>query len=139
MGMDWKRFQRPPITEWAGRDIFIGIALGGITVMVIALGGVYLDGFRARLGGFLAGAGLTLGAASTLALAYGDWPEEDCFALKIAARAGFLPIAPCAVLAELPYLLEELGPWGCAGLSAITVVPFGLSLTRLIWKKRNLD
>ena len=105
--------------------------------MVFALSGVYLEGLRPRLAGFFAGASLTAGSAGTLALAYGQWSEETCFAWKASARVGFLLLAPCLVLMELPPLLECVGSWGCVGLSAITVIPFGLSLIRLIWKKRN--
>lgn len=137
MGMDWKRYWCPPWGERHGNKIFTALVLGGIALMVFGMSGVYLEGFRARLAGFFAGAGMAAGGAGTLALAYGDWPEETRFAWKAAARAGFLPLAPCLVLMELPSLLEWVGPWGCAGLSAITVIPFGLSLIRLIWKKRN--
>ena len=105
--------------------------------MVMAMGGVYFEGLPARLGGFFAGAGMAAGAAAALALAYGEWPEEDCFALKLAARIGFLPLAPCLVLIELPSLLESVGAWGCVALSALTVAPFGLSLMLLILKRRN--
>lgn len=134
--MDWDKFLHPLIGERRGRDFFVGAVLCGFVLMVMALGDVYLDGLG-RLAGFFAGAGLMAGAACTLALAYGEWPEEIRFALKVAARVGFLPLAPCFVLIELPYLLEEVGAWVCVALSCLTIVPFGLSLIRLIWKKRT--
>ena len=112
MGMDWKKFQWPPIAERKGARIFKAFTIGGIVFMILALGGVYLDGLRERLCGFLAGACLTAGAGGTLALTYGDWSEEGRFALRIAVRLGFLPIAPFAVLIELPYFLEDVGIWG---------------------------
>ena len=137
MGMDWKRLLCPPWREREGNKFFICLVPVGVGFMVMAMGGVYFEGFPARLGGFLAGAGMAAGAAATLALAYGEWPEENCFALKLAARIGFLPLAPCFVFMELPFLLECVGGWGCAALSTLTVITFGLSLIRLIWKKRN--
>lgn len=106
--------------------------------MVFALSGVYLEGIRARLSGFVAGACLTAGAAGTLALAYGEWTVETCFAWKVTVRVGFLLLAPCLVLMELTNLLASVGVWGCMGFSAVTVIPFGLSLVQLIWKKRNI-
>lgn len=137
MGMDWKRYLSPPWRERAGNRLFTGLVLSGAVLMVLALGGVYFEGLRERLGGFFTGAGMAAGGAGTLALAYGQWPEDARFAWKVTARVGFLPLAPCFVLMELPSLLESVGGWGCAGLCAITVIPFGLSLIRLIWKKRN--
>ncbi len=137
MGMDWKRYLSPPWREREGNKFFICLVPVGIGCMVMAMGGVYFEGLRERLGGFFAGAGMAAGGAGTLALAYGQWPEETRFAWKVTARVGFLPLAPCFVLMELPSLLESVGGWGCAGLCAITVIPFGLSLIRLIWKKRN--
>lgn len=134
---DWHRFWIPPVRERAGNRFFTSLVLCGAAFIVMSLGGIYFDGFRARLCGFLAGAGLAAGAGSTLALAYGEWGDETRFALKIAARSGFLPLAPCAVLIELPYFLEGLGVWGCVGLSALTVIPFGLSLILLIVKRRK--
>ncbi len=137
MGMDWKRLLCPPWREREGNKFFICLVPVGIGCMVMAMGGVYFEGLPARLGGFFAGAGMAAGAAAALALAYGEWPEEDCFALKLAARIGFLPLAPCLVLIELPSLLESVGAWGCVALSALTVAPFGLSLMLLILKRRN--
>lgn len=137
MGMDWKRLLCPPWREREGNKFFICLVPVGIGCMVMAMGGVYFEGLPARLGGFFAGAGMAAGAAAALALAYGVWPEEDCFALKLAARIGFLPLAPCLVLIELPSLLESVGAWGCVALSALTVAPFGLSLMLLILKRRN--
>ena len=137
MGMDWKRLLCPPWREREGNKFFICLVPVGIGCMVMAMGGVYFEGLPARLGGFFAGAGMAAGAAAALALAYVVWPEEDCFALKLAARIGFLPLAPCLVLIELPSLLESVGAWGCVALSALTVAPFGLSLMLLILKRRN--
>lgn len=137
MGMDWKRYLSPPWRERDGNKVFTALVLGGVVLMVFAMSGVCLESFRARLSGFFAGAGMAVGGAGTLALAYGEWPEETRFAWKAAVRSGFLPLAPCLVLMELPELLECVGGWGCIALCAVTVIPFGLSLIRLIWKKRN--
>lgn len=137
MGMDWKRFLSPPWMERDGNKLFTALVLVGAALMIFAMSGVYLEGFRARLAGFFAGAGITAGGTGTLMLAYGQWPEETRFALKVTARVGFLPLAPCLVLMELSFLLEHVSIWCCIGLCAITVIPFGLSLIRLIWKKRN--
>lgn len=133
---DWERFFLPPLTERQGTKVFKGMAGAGIVVMVMALGGLGLGGFRARLCGFLAGAALAAGSWGTLALAYREWPEEDRFALKIAVRAAFALTAPLFVLIELPFLLESVGVWGCVALSALTAVPFTLSLIYTAIKKK---
>ena len=71
MGMDWKRYLSPPWRERAGNRLFTGLVLSGAVLMVLALGGVYFEGLRERLGGFFTGAGMAAGGAGTLATASG--------------------------------------------------------------------
>ena len=56
MGMDWKRLLCPPWREREGNKFFICLVPVGIGCMVMAMGGVYFEGLRERLGGFFTGA-----------------------------------------------------------------------------------
>lgn len=88
------------------------------------------------------GAALTAGAGGTLALSYEKVPKGNVFLVKILCRVGFMAVAPAlllAVLAGEPMPWEEirrLSPWWAA-LCGVTVLPFGLSLLKLILKHRR--
>ena len=135
--MGLKKFLRPPIPERSGRDLFVTGVLGGLTVMVMALGGISMDGLLERVCGFFFGVALSVGSGGTLALAYADLAEDSRFAWKIAVRIAFLPLGPLVMAMNFSFFLNE-GVWACLALSCCsTIVPFGLSLIWLILKKRN--
>ena len=131
----WKDLWTPtPYALRNGRRLFWSLLAAGLAMAVWALadfGGDLEALERAGLG--LAGLGLLAGAGSTLALSYGP-AEDDVYPFRVLSRVGFLLVGPGMVLSELPGLLRDFDWWvsllGCAA----TVVPFGLSLGKLIWK-----
>ena len=135
MRMSWDRFLHPLIGERRGRDFFVGAMLGGFVLMVMALGDVYLDGPGRLFGGFF-GAAMALGSGGTLLLAYADLTEDSRFVWKVIVRIAFLLLGPFAMAMDFSFFLNA-GVWCCAALCCLTIIPFGLSLIWLIWKKRK--
>lgn len=124
------------------RKPFWGMAAGGVFALFFGLTGLYCVGIPDRITFLLVGLCFIAGGGGTLALSYDKVSEDERFAVRVIVRVGFMCIAPVAGLynlmsnpPDLKEFLENIQIY--AAVCAITVVPFGFSLLRLIWKEHK--
>lgn len=128
-----------PPALWQGRRLFWLVAASGLCILAYGLNSFSSGAWREGLGMLLVGAGMLTGSGGTLLLSYGKVEGDDVFPLQIAIRIGFMLIGPGVVLTELPYLLRDVG-WGtCLAGCAATVVPFGIAILVLLYRKKQKD
>lgn len=138
-------------TEWAQEPYYVHrgrqILWGAVTVGIIFLGAaIFFDeSLLERLGIALLGLGLLLWAGNWLVLSYGKIENEgDQFLMKCLVRIGGMLFGPAlaVIFFGMDVGAAEIRTWEeiCLGvviISALTVLPFGLSLLKLILLRRK--
>lgn len=138
---DWTPKPVEPRWVWRGRQFFITVGMMGIIFFFgsfLGLAKNVWDGIAMAV----LGAGLLAGAGGTLALSFGKVVPADEFWVKALLRVGFMVTAPamlCVFAPENPTEVRDVGEFvfRCAVFGSFTVVPFGLSLIKLVIQHRK--
>lgn len=126
-----------------GRDVLLYIALAGI--IFLAISPFCFETLIECLGGILLGLSLLLWAGCWLILSYGKVKNEDNqFLLKCLVRIGGMLLGPAlsVIFFGMDTGAAKTRTWEeiCSGaviISALSVLPFGLSLLKLILLRRK--
>lgn len=134
---------REPYYVYQGRKfLFIAVLLG----IALFIGGLFFfDTGAESVGGVLFGLGLLLWAGNWLVLSYGKIEnEDDQFLMKCLVRIGGMLFGPAlsVIFFGMDTGAAGIRTWeeiclGAVIISALSVLPFGLSLLKLVLLRRK--
>lgn len=131
-------------TTWRQRSYLWAMALAGLPCLGGAVYGLGLEAPLPALGMLLLGCGLTAAGGSFLLGCYRQLTDKGAFRAFLVNRTGLLLLGPAAALILQPWREVASGTLTraqcagiCAALCAASLLPCGISLIRVVQKRRT--